>query len=587
MRSGQPSRSRPPRLVVRILGFSFAVIALVLATAFLVLSWQARARLTQGVVTSLASSQQRFSDSEARRKQDRLAQAAVVAEQPTLKAAIDTYQSERRAGEPLDQLEATVRGELAKVQRALGVPALSVTDARGRLIAAVGPLADDWPRGRIVKPRTWDDAEPVETVIDTGSRVYLTTVVPLVLGADVVGEFLLAAPLDAAFARALAADAGTDVVVLVGSRVVSGTAPLLVGQSIADAGHPATSTLSAGGDEFVVRRLTAVDDATVYAVGAVGAAAKAAVADMATLLGLVSVGALLLAGIGSAWLARTLSRPIDELTATLARMSRERRFDEPLPAAGATRELDELTAAFDVLRQSVTAAEAEAETSYLGVIGSLATALDARDRYTAGHSERVAHLAVVIGQSLGLAGRELDMLRLGALLHDIGKIGVPDAVLRKPGRLTDEEFAQIELHPSIGARILEPLRLPAEVLAVVELHHEQPDGRGYPHGLQDDQIPRLAAIVHGADAFDAITSARAYRPGRPVADALAELTRHAGTGFNREVVRVITSLPLSTLEAATGATAGVGATAGTGHSASVVLPFRALAASATRHSVGR
>ena len=477
-------------------------------------------------------------------------------------------------------------GELAKVQRTLGVPALSVSDARGSLIATVGPRAADWTRGRIVPPRSWTNADPVETVIEAGSRVYLVTVVPIVLATDVVGEFLLAAPLDEAYARTLAAEAGTDVVVLLGSRVVAGTSSPSLGQVIAAAGRPAAGTLKTGGDEFVVRRLATVDAATVYAVGSVGAATRSAVADMARLLGLVSVGALLLAGIGSAWLARALSRPIDELTATLAQMARERRFDDVLTPAGASRELDELTATFDALRRSVKAAEAEAETSYLGVIGSLATALDARDRYTAGHSERVASLSVVVGQAMHLAGRELDMLRLGALLHDIGKIGVPDAILRKPGRLTDEEFAQIELHPAIGARILAPLSLPPEVIAVVELHHEQPDGHGYPHGRTDEQIPRLAAIVHGTDAFDAMTSARAYRPGRPIAEALAELTRHGGTGFNLDVVRALTSLPLHTLEAATGAgTAGEAETSS--RSASGLLSFRALAVSGTRYSVGR
>ena len=144
------------------------------------------------------------------------------------------------------------------------------------------------------------------------------------------------------------------------------------------------------------------------------------------------------------------------------------------------------------------------------------------------------------------------MLRLGALLHDIGKIGVPDAVLRKPGHahrrgVRADRTASHDRRHAFSSR----LRLQPEVLAIVELHHEQPDGRGYPHGLRGEQIPRLAAIVHGADAFDAITSARAYRPGRPVGDALVELKKHAGTGFDLDVIRVVTALPLATLDAST------------------------------------
>ena len=577
--------SRAPRLVAKALGFSFGVIVLVLAAVFVVLSWQARARLTTAVTANLELSQQRFGDAESRRQRDRLAQAAMLAENPTLKAAVDTFQAEGRAGGPLDQLTGTVHGELAKVQRVTGVPALSVTDGRGRVISTVGPLASDWPAGVMVPPRAWATLDPIEAVVRAGARVYLTTVAPLVLGDDVVGEFLLAAPLDDAYARDLAADANTDVAVVLDGVVVAGSGAPGLGAALAAAGLPAAATLDVHGDEYVVRRLSLVDHVAVYAIGSLGTATRAATADAATVLAVVGLGALLLAGLGSAWLARTLVRPIDELTNRLARMARERRFDEPLAVIGASRELDDLTGTFDSLRRAITSAEAEAEASYLGVIGALAAALDARDRYTAGHSERVAALSVVIGRELALPQQELDMLRLGALLHDLGKIGVPDAVLRKPGTLTDEEFALIEQHPAIGARILEPLRLPPEVLAIVELHHEQPDGHGYPRGLRGPEIPRLAAIVHGADAFDAITSARAYRPGRPVADALTELAKHAGTGFDPDVVRVLTSLPVATLDASLHLP--VPSADGAGAAAHVVLPFRALAATSARRAVGR
>ena len=581
-----PARPRAPRLVAKVLGFSFGVIALVLAAVFLVLSWQARVRLTVAVTDNLERSQQRFGDVEHRRKRDRLAQAAILAESPTLKAAVDTYQTERHEGMAVDQLTETVRGELAKVQRVIGVPALSVTDGRGHIISTVGPLAQEWPSGLVVTPRAWRNADPLETVIRLDARVYLTTVVPLVLGDDVVGEFLLAAPLDEGYARQLASDAHADIVVLLDGRVVAGSASVRLGPALAAAGLPGSGTIAVDGEEYVVRRLSVVDNAAVYALGSVSGAARALSADAATVLLAVGLGALLLAGLGSTWLARTLVRPINELTTSLAGMARERRFDEALTPAGASRELDDLTATFDSLRLSIKAAEADAEASYLGVIGSLAAALDARDRYTAGHSERVSALSVVVGRELGLSDHELDMLRLGALLHDIGKIGVPDAILRKPGTLTDEEFAQIERHPTIGARILEPLRLQPEVLQIVELHHEQPDGRGYPHGMSGSQIPRLAAIVHGADAFDAITSARAYRPGRPVADALAELAQFAGTGFDMDVARVMTSLPLLTLEAATHAPNSAAVTDNE-TADEVILPFRALAADSARRSVGR
>jgi putative nucleotidyltransferase with HDIG domain len=176
------------------------------------------------------------------------------------------------------------------------------------------------------------------------------------------------------------------------------------------------------------------------------------------------------------------------------------------------------------------------------VIGALAAALDARDPYTAGHSQRVSDLSVLLALEMELPEQDRETLRLGALLHDIGKIGISDSVLRKPGKLTAEEFDHIKMHPVLGARILRPATFLESHLPVVELHHERPDGRGYPHGLRGEEIPLFARIVHVADAFDAMTSARAYRPARPAADAMAELWRNVGTDFDPRVVQAMAAV---------------------------------------------
>ena len=131
---------------------------------------------------------------------------------------------------------------------------------------------------------------------------------------------------------------------------------------------------------------------------------------------------------------------------------------------------------------SLQAAEAQTELAYVGAIKALAAALDARDAYTAGHSERVSALSVIIGRQMGLDQPQLDVLRLGALLHDIGKIGVADRVLQKNGPLTQEEFEIIKTHPTLGAHILRQIPFLSAHIPIVELHHERPDGRGYPQG---------------------------------------------------------------------------------------------------------
>jgi putative nucleotidyltransferase with HDIG domain len=131
---------------------------------------------------------------------------------------------------------------------------------------------------------------------------------------------------------------------------------------------------------------------------------------------------------------------------------------------------------------------------------------------------------------------DIEVLRLGALLHDIGKIGVSDAILLKPSPLTPREYDAIKQHPEFGARILRSIPFLARHIAIVELHHERPDGGGYPHGLRGSDIPLLARVVHVADAYDAITSARAYRAARSTEEALRELWRCAGTSTTPEIV---------------------------------------------------
>jgi putative nucleotidyltransferase with HDIG domain len=246
-----------------------------------------------------------------------------------------------------------------------------------------------------------------------------------------------------------------------------------------------------------------------------------------------------LAGLASVWLARTLARPIDSLSCSLALMTHERTFEEPLPKTGFSREIDALTGSFNEMMAAVRDAEEETRCAYVGTIRALAMTLDARDPYTAGHSERVSALSIAVGRQMSLADPDMEVLRLGALLHDIGKVGVPDLVLRKPGPLTAEEYETIKLHPTLGARILRTVPFLAPHIPIVELHHERPDGSGYPHRLRGDEIPLLARIVHVTDAFDAMTSARAYRPGRSSAEALRELWRCAGAEFDAEVVQAL------------------------------------------------
>lgn len=206
-------------------------------------------------------------------------------------------------------------------------------------------------------------------------------------------------------------------------------------------------------------------------------------------------------------------------------------------------EIQELAEFYNRAAISVRDAGQNLAAAYLEFVGSLANALDARDPYTAGHSRRVSELSCATAAALHLSNEDIERIRIGALLHDIGKIGVADSVLQKPGRLTAEEFALVKLHPVIGRRILEGVHGFAPYLGAVELHHENWDGTGYPKNQSGEQTPIDARIIHVADAYDAMTTNRSYRSGMTHEKAISILIEFAGIQFDPHIVDVFINLP--------------------------------------------
>ncbi|OPZ60863.1 MAG: Cyclic di-GMP phosphodiesterase response regulator RpfG [Deltaproteobacteria bacterium ADurb.Bin510] len=178
----------------------------------------------------------------------------------------------------------------------------------------------------------------------------------------------------------------------------------------------------------------------------------------------------------------------------------------------------------------------------LATLNSMAKIIDARDPYTSQHSTRVTTLAVELGRTLELSGEDLDVLCIAASLHDIGKVGVPDTVLLKPGRLDPEEYETIKQHPEIGANIIQPIIPMRREADIIRHHHESFDGKGYPDGLKGYEIPLLSRVIALADAFDAMTSDRPYRKGLPYDTALAEIERCKGSQFDPELAEVFMTM---------------------------------------------
>ena len=178
------------------------------------------------------------------------------------------------------------------------------------------------------------------------------------------------------------------------------------------------------------------------------------------------------------------------------------------------------------------------ENAYMESIETLRLAVDAKDIYTRGHSDRVSEYCVLIGKKLGLPEEDIKALKIGGLFHDIGKIGVPDSVLLKEEKLTDEEYSQIKNHPSIGAHILSTATIFADILPIVKHHHEKYDGTGYPSKLSGESIPYLARIAALADTFDAMSSKRPYRDALSIEVIKEEIKKNKGTQFDPKLADV-------------------------------------------------
>ncbi len=183
----------------------------------------------------------------------------------------------------------------------------------------------------------------------------------------------------------------------------------------------------------------------------------------------------------------------------------------------------------------------------MGVLHALTATIDAKDRYTCGHSQRVALLSKLLAQKAGLSPSEAHQVYLAGLLHDIGKIGVPEAVLQKEGRLTPEEYVLMKEHSALGAKILRDIHQLDGVIEGILTHHERPDGRGYPRGLSGPQVPLAGLIIGLADVFDAMTSDRTYRKALSLETALAEIKRCAGVQFDRRLVDLLMSFDFTAL----------------------------------------
>ncbi len=258
----------------------------------------------------------------------------------------------------------------------------------------------------------------------------------------------------------------------------------------------------------------------------------------------VALGLALVFGI---WLAASIARPINALAETARAFARG---DFEVRAEVRSRnEIGELAETYNRMSDQIQdhirklhAAAHENQELFLGTIKALAAAIDEKDPYTRGHSERVSRLSVLLARALGLGPKEIRNVQIGSLLHDVGKIGIDDRIIRKPTVLTEDEYRYMKQHPEKGASMLAPIKNMKEINPAVRHHHERWDGGGYPAGLRGDEIPLIARIVNVADTFDAMTTNRPYQRAMSVEKAVARLKELAGSAHDPHLVGVVADL---------------------------------------------
>lgn len=532
------TRRRPLPISVRFFLVAFVPISVALIAGVGWFRSQVGADVRDGLRRGIAEAQQAQAAVRLDARRQRLNLLATLAENASLKAVLSLWRESSSSA----AARQTVEDQLHDMAKTLEADLLAFRDAEGRAVSAVARAGSGW---QTVNPRELPAGG--QRLAKVQGRFAELLSVPVNSDSENLGMLVVgkrfepgsfhpqAVLVDTSLQTAAASagldqtDAGDAARVLSGSACQGGSGCALMIRGADYLAIPVDARLLDEG--YALWTLHSVDRAT---------AGLLATANQS--LWLVLAATLIAALLAGAFGARAVARPLLGLIENLRASERSGVLQGDFPVDSSASEVNELARAFNLAARSVADAQRRLDETYLQITQTMAQTLDARDPYTAGHSSRVSDYAVAIAQAMNLPPAETDIIRVGANLHDIGKIGIPDAVLQKPGPLTEDEFEQIRKHTVIGKRILEGVVRFHDYLSIVELHHENQDGTGYPWGLRGEKVPLGARIVHVVDAYDAMTTNRPYRRAMPAAKAQEILRRHAGSQFDPKVVEVFLRL---------------------------------------------
>jgi putative nucleotidyltransferase with HDIG domain len=521
------------RLATRTFLWSILPFAVLLAGSFYAVQNRVLLKVRENLQSSVRQTQESLAIMRSRTEQRDSRVLRVVTQNPALKAGVQLMLGDR--SDP--QARATVEDQLLEIGGELGFDFLLVSDVTGAPLAAVM-----FQEGRLKALDLARQQPPRQGYFTSDGRTFQITSVPIDEGSENLGALSVGERFN------LSAVPGTAVLMRNGKIVETNAAglPLAEAESgLRGCGESSECEIRLGGATYVSTLMqgeTAAGGYVVRSLESLDAAMGPIQAILRRVFLFAGLGALAAAVLVSGLSSRSIVRPI---SGVIDRLHESAKTGE-LPVFDGSKEriqeIRDLTESFNRAAASIRDGQERLLRANVEFIESLASALDARDPYTAGHSRRVSQYALSVAQAMRLSPAQTQEIRIGALLHDIGKIGITDAILQKPDRLTPEEDRVIRQHPSIGRRILESVRGFHPFLDVVELHHENWDGTGYPRGLRAEETPLAARVVKIADAWDAMTSDRPYRQGMSRNQALAVLRKVAGTQMDPAIAEVFCTL---------------------------------------------
>ncbi len=517
---------------------------LVLGVSFWALSARVLLRVHEELESSVKQTQATLANVQKRASEDNRRVLRVAAENSTLKAVVQLVLGDRISHGDQHDSEArrTLEQQLVEIGGELDFDFLLVSDGNRVPLAAVMLQS-----GKLQPLDLAREHPPSDGYFTSSGRTYQVTSVPINEGGnDENSENLGWLSVGERFDLS---NLPGRVVLLRNGRVIETNSPGLPVQdaesSLRNCPANAECEIQMRGETYVSAPLesnAATGGYSLRSLESVDAVAGPVQSILRRVFILAGLGALVVAVIVSGLSSRSIVRPIDSVITRLHESAATGELPEFDSGKERIHEIRELTESFNRAASAVREGQERLRQANVQFIESLASALDARDPYTAGHSRRVSEFACAAAQALGLSPAQMHEIRIGALLHDIGKIGIADAILQKPGRLTAEEEEIIRQHPSIGRKILEGVAGFQAYLNVVELHHENWDGTGYPRRLRADETPLTARVVKIADAWDAMTSDRPYRRGLSRKKALEILRNVSGTQTDPIVTEVFCKL---------------------------------------------